>query len=117
MVTATNGTATFKSLNGKNTYSVDFYIADVVGTRVKWDAGSGSSATSPDTWECPEDVVLTDLSITAGPTVMVALVPLVGNQQPQGRRYRIANFLSTLQTRPAIRLGLSRGRRFTFVEA
>jgi len=116
MVTPTYGTAMFKGASGK-TYAVDFYIADVVNTAVKFDGGSGASASSNAFWKCPENVMLYDLSIATGPTVMVALVPTADGGQIGNFRFRIANFLNSLATRPAIALGFRAGTNFGFIEA
>lgn len=115
MVTATYGTATFIGQSGK-TYSVDLYIADVVATAVKFDAGAGASATSLPFWRVPERCRLVDLAIVTGPTVMTTLV-LTANGAPTGQRYRIAQYLNTLATRSPVNVGFEQGTNFGFTEA
>lgn len=115
MVTPTYGTATFKGRT--KTYSVDFYIADVVGTAVKFDSGSGAGTGSLPFWKAPENVVLVDLSIVTGPTVMTTLIPGTNGASIPGQRMRIANFLNTLAFRPALQIGVANGSNFQLTEA
>ena len=116
MVTPTYGTATFVGASGTR-YSVDFYIADVVGTAVKFDSGSGASTGSLPFWVAPEKCVLVDLSIATGPTVMTSLVPAANGGVIPKVRYRIANFLNSLAFRPALSIGLQLGSQFQMTEA
>lgn len=116
MVTATYGTAVLSGASGKR-YNVDFYIADVVATAVKFDSGSGASATTLPFWKAPEDVMLTDLSIVTGPTVMTTLFPTADGAQISGFRFRIANYLNTLAFRPSIALGFRKGTNIGLTEA
>jgi len=110
MVTATNGTATFKDLATGESFQVDIYISDVVGANVTFSqtglAGTGSDAFV----RFDHPVVMTDLSIVTGPTVMVGLVPYSNGQVVNGAAYRIANFLNSIQTRPKIALGFAAGK-------
>ena len=116
MVTPTYGTAVFTGASGKR-YNVDFYIADVVAGATKWDSGSGATATSLPFWKSPEDVMLTDLSIATGPTVIFTLFPTADGAQISGFRFRIANYLNTLAFRPSIALGFRRGTNIGLTEA
>lgn len=116
MVTPTYGTATLKGLETGNTYQVDFYIADVVGDLVNFDSGNGAGAATNTFWKCPENCVLTDLSIATGPTVMTQLIPTSDGGVLAGKVYRIANFLSTLAYRPNLLLGFKRGSNFGMIE-
>jgi len=115
MVTPTYGTATFQGAS--KTYQVDLYIADVIGTQVKFDSGSGASTASLPFWRAPENVILTDLSIATGPTVITAVVPVVNGATIGGIRFRIANFLNTLAFRPQPRLAIGVGSNFGLTEA
>jgi hypothetical protein len=116
MVTASNGTAIFRGASGR-TYSVDFYLADVVGTAVKFDSGSGSSATSLAYWKSPEPVVLTDIAIVTGNTVTTQIVLTSDGAQINGARFRETLHLSTLATRPAINIGFKAGSNIGAIEA
>lgn len=116
MVTPTNGTATFMGRSGRK-YTVDFYISDVVGAPVTWGVSGNAAAGSLTFWRAPEDVVLTDLSIATGPTVMVALVPTANDGIIPNYRFRIANFLNTLTTRPDVNVGFAAGRNVGMIQA
>jgi hypothetical protein len=115
MVTPTYGTATFAGASGR-TYSVDFYIADVVGQAVRFDSGSGAGTGSLAYWKAPESVILKDLSIVANPTVMTALLLTADGAQIPGVRARIANFLNTLAFRPNISIGFKAGSSIGMIE-
>ncbi len=99
MVTATTGTATFRGVNTKTNYSVSFYIADVVATRVKWNQQGTAAATSPDYVQFSEPVVWFDTSILTGPTVTTSLVPTSGGAQIVGKMLSIGNNLDSKPTR------------------
>lgn len=109
MVTPTNGTATFQSLDGMRTYQVDFYISDVVASPCTLTANGKAGTGSLTFWKAPENVVLTDLSIASGPTVMVGLQPTSNDAPIPNYNFRIANFLNSIQTRPRIRVGFKQG--------
>lgn len=116
MVTATTGVATFVGRSQK-TYSVQFYIADVVGTAVKFDSGSGASANSLAFWKVPEQCVLRDIAVTTGPTVMTTLVMTADGANIPGQRLPIAAYLNSLATRPPLSIGFKQGTNFGFTEA
>jgi len=116
MVTATYGTATFYGLRSKQRHSVDFYIADVVGTQVKFGVSGPASATASPFFKAPEPMVLQDLSIVTGPTVMVGLKIKADDAVIPGKIVRIANFLNTLTTRPALGIGFAEGTNVGFEE-
>jgi hypothetical protein len=115
MVTPTYGTATFTGAGGKR-YSVDFYISDVVNAPVTWDSGTGAAAGTLSFWKAPEDVILVDLSIATGPTVMTSLIPTRDGGQVPSQRVRIANFLNTLAFRPALTLGFRAGTNVGLIQ-
>lgn len=116
MVTATTGVATFQGRSGQS-YSVQFYIADVVATAVKFDSGSGATSTSLPFWKCPEQVVLSDLSVISGPTVMTTLVVTADGANVPGQRLPIANYLTTIVNRARLQVGFKAGTNFGFTEA
>lgn len=116
MVTPTYGTATFIGQASGKKYSVDLYISDVVAAPTTWDSGTGATSTSLQFWKAPERVVLIDLSIATGPTVMTSLVPTADGGQIAGQRMRIANFLNTLAFRPALTLGFNAGTNVGFLQ-
>lgn len=116
MVTPTYGTANFVGSSGKR-YAVDFYISDVIGAPCTFDSGNGASSTSLQFWKAVENVVLVDVSIATGPTVMTQLVPTADGGIIQGIRLRIANFLNTLAFRPVLSLGFKQGTNISFTQA
>lgn len=117
MVTTTNGTATFQGLNTGKMYNVDIFISDVVAAPATWGVSGNAVAASQNFWRAPEDVVLVDLSIITGPTVMVALIPTSNDAVIPNYRFRIANFLNTLTTRPSVNVGFAAGRNVGLLQA
>jgi len=109
-VTPTYGTATFVGAQSGKTYSKDLYISDVAAALVTWDGGQGASATSPTDWIPPEPVVLTDLSIVTGPTVIFKL-QLIRNSIPTGDILRLVPHLTTNSMRPPLRIGFGAMQR------
>lgn len=110
MVTPTNGTATFFDLTTKQLVPVDFYISDVVAANVTWNLVGAAVSTSDNFIRFDHPVVLVDLSIATGPTVMVGLVPYSNGALVNGVALRIANFLNTIQSRPKLNVGFAAGK-------
>lgn len=116
MVTATNATAVFKGLRSGTIYTVDMYISDVVAAPVTFSTSGLATSTSLTFWKAPEDVMLIDLSVISGPTVMVALQPTSNDGIVAGYMFRIANFLNSLATRAPISLGFAAGKNIGFIQ-
>jgi len=114
-VTPTKCNFTFLGLQTGMTYPIEGYIADVANGNVKFDSGSGASATSDSFWTPPEPVQLRDISIKTGPTVTFKLRLVVNGINMPGL-YRYEMHLSTLSYRPSISLGVPAGARFAAVE-
>jgi len=106
-----------RGLQSGKSYAVDFYIADVIGTSIKFDSGSGAASTSLPYWKVPENCVLYDCSLATGPTVMTQLVLNADGAQIPAARLRIANFLNTLAFRPTLAIGFKQGTNFGAIEA
>jgi len=117
MVTTTSGTATFIGLQSNRVYSVDMFISDVDKANVTFGIGTTASSTSKTYFKPTEDVVLTDLSIVDGPTVITTLVPTSNDAQLQAYRFRYKNFLNTLTTRPKIQVGFKAGNEVSFIQS
>jgi len=115
MVTATNGTATFVKDSGE-TFSVNFYIADVVGTDVKWNLSGLAAAANQAFINAPRNMVLRDLAIKTGPTVMFSLI-LKRDDVPTGNVIAISQFLDTLNNRPVLNIPYRAGTKITMAEA
>lgn len=116
MVTPTNGTATFYDLTTRQTFQVDFYISDVVAAPVTFSL-TGAAGTGNDNFiRFDHPVVLVDLSIATGPTVMVGLYPKSNGAIVSGSAMRIANFLNTIQSRPRLNIGWAAGKNIQLVQ-
>jgi len=107
MVTATQGTLTILLANGQ-TRSVNFYIADVVGTYVKFSTVSLAGTGSPDNYVMPMNGVIKDISIKTGPTVIGGVV-LEVNGNTAGSFYDLVTFVSTAPFRPPQNIGIAAG--------
>jgi len=108
MVTATTGTATFKGMgNMKRTYAVSLYISDVVGARILWNANGVAGATSDNYVQFTEPVILSDVSILTGPTVMTGFRMQSGAVDVPQSAILIATNLTTIQTRNAPNIGFA----------
>jgi len=103
---ATNGSMIFVGRSGF-TYSKDIYQSDTVNTPINWDAGVGASATSPTTWRCPEDVLLTDYAVVTG--AAQTKLQITQNGVPNGNALRQSIHLNTLSNRPSLRIPFNKG--------
>lgn len=93
---AQNGTFVFVGKSGQ-TYTVDVYIPDAVGTQLTFNPSGAAASTSPNYWKAPEPCVLVDIS-GAAPTATGACLTLSGALYT-GKTFRWANQLATLSTR------------------
>jgi len=102
--------AVFKFMGARSgrSYSVDAYLSDVVGALVRFDAGDGASATSPDFWIAPEPVILTDFAIVTGMTDTTK-IQMTRNGQPTMDHLRFAMHVQTLAARPSLSTGVAPG--------
>jgi len=103
---ATAGSMQFTGRSGM-TYSKDLYLSDTVNTPINWDAGVGASATSPTTWRCPEDVLLTDFAVVTG--AAQTKIQITRNGVPNGNALRHSVHLNTLNNRPQMRIPFNAG--------
>jgi len=104
---ASNGSLTMLGKTGK-TYIIDVYAPDAVGGQWGFSANGSAGATSPTQFRVPEQCVITDFSIATG-TTAVGVVINQNNASIQGGVLRFANFLNTLNSRPALRIPLNSG--------
>lgn len=114
-VTPTYGTFSFTGRQSGRIYNVDAYLADVADSLVHFDGGGGASATSPTSFTAPEDLLLFDVALKTGPTVIFKLQVLRGNQ-PTGDFLRLTAHLDTSPARSPIRLGFVRGTEVRAIE-
>lgn len=110
------GTATFRGLQSKQLYTIDFYSSDVANAKVNWDSGFGASSSSDTFWRAPEDVALIDISVATGMADTTTWVPTSNNAIVPGQRLRYANFVNTLPFRPQIQIGFAAGRNISFIQ-
>ncbi|GAH96490.1 unnamed protein product [marine sediment metagenome] len=102
------GVFTFQGLQSGRIYNVDMYFSDVVDALVNWDGGAGASATSPDSFTAPENLLLIDIAIVTGGTDTTKL-QILRNNQPTGDFIRHTTHLTSVALRSPIRLGFARG--------
>jgi hypothetical protein len=115
MVTATTGQVLLIGRSGRQ-YSYSVYISDVVGAFVTFSA-SGVAGTGSQTFIIvPEDVVLADIATALSPTVALTISPYI-NDLPTGNIIQDSNTLATLQARQIPHIGISAGKKLTFVQA
>lgn len=96
-------------------YNVDTYFSDVVDALSNFDGGGGASATSPTSFTCPEDVLLSDFSIVTGMTDTTKVQVLRGNQ-PTGDFLRFTQHLTTAPARSPVRLGFRMGTELRCIQ-
>ena len=108
MVTATTMTASFQGVGAlKRPYNVSGYISDVVGAKVLWNA-NGVAGTGSDTYvQFGEPVILTDISVLTGPTVMTGMRFQSGGVDVPQSATLIATNLSTVIGRNAPKIGFA----------
>lgn len=98
--------------NSGTTYGVDGYISDVNGGLARFDGGAGAGTTSPTVWIAPENVILTDFSMTTG-TADTEKIRLVVNSKPLSTTLRYVPHLSTNSNRPVLRIGFKAGSQIS----
>jgi len=110
-----SGTMFFRGVSTHSSYAVDVYISDVAGGMVCFDAGAGSSASSPDFYTFPEQVILEDFSVVTGLTDTTK-IRLVGDGKPSSQVLRYALHLTTLNNRPNLTISVGQGHRFSALQ-
>jgi hypothetical protein len=115
MVTAGNGTITFLGDNGKY-YSYNFYSSDVLAAYCTFSTVGAAGTGSQTFFNAPANITLVDISFASTNTVSTQFVPQV-NDIPVGNIIAIANVLNTLAYRAFPKIGVSKGSKFTLVQA
>jgi len=104
------GTAVFIGQSGRG-YVKDIFFVDAANTLLRWDGGSGASATSPDSWTAPENMTLTDLILVAatGQTRTAIMV----NDVPTGNLLRNSLHIpsATIINRPFLGIKIPAGSK------
>ena len=109
------GTFVFHGQQSGRVYNVDAYFSDVADGLGNFDGGGGASATSPDSFTAPEDLILNDMSIVTGMTDTTKIQILRGNQ-PTGDFLRYTQHLTTAPARSPLRLGFARGVQIRVIQ-
>jgi hypothetical protein len=109
------GTMVFHGIQSGRVYNVDAYFSDVSDGLSTWDGGGGASATSPDSFTAPENVILNDFSIVSGMTDTTKIQILRGNQ-PTGDFLRYTQHLTTAAQRSPLRLGFRAGTQIRTIQ-
>jgi len=107
MATPVVGSLTFIGGSGKS-YSISMYTADTAAYINKFSAHTAAVAGSSVYWRPPENVTLVDFSITTGTTQ----TDMVMTQDGAVRNGTVLNFVhhvSTIATRPALRISFPQG--------
>jgi len=115
MVTPTNGTATFRGVSGK-VYNTTLYIADAVGTAVKFSQQGKAGTGDLPYFRAPENCYFVGASILTGPTVIFSLVPTRDGGTVPGSVVSVADNLNTLAYRPVYNVPIRAGTLFGFLE-
>lgn len=112
-VTPVHASWTFRTRSGN--ISVDSYISDVANGLVTFDDGQGASATSSAMYICPTDMLLVDVAITTGPTVMGRLM-VTRNSIPTGNILGIIPHVDTSPQRPLLNIPFASGHKLTAIQ-
>jgi hypothetical protein len=105
---ASSGIIMARGASGQ-TYARNFYIPDAAPDPLRFDQGTGASATSPDYCTFPEMVTIFDVIALAAPTATRARLTLNGTPTSQIVLY--AAHLAALNMRPTFNLPIPSGAR------
>jgi len=97
---ATTATILARGLSSGASYSIDCYVEDAVGGMWRFDSGAGAGSTSPDTYQFPENVIITDISMAGAPTATRGR--FCGNGVPSASVIRYGSHLYSLNNRPVL---------------
>jgi hypothetical protein len=112
--TPKGGSCIFRGLQSGQTYIKDVYNPDVAGSTLKFDAGAGAAAASPDFATFNEAVALVDVSVVTG-IVDTTKVRVVANGVPTTNVLQWATHLNSLNMRPQLNIGFNAGTRVQFI--
>jgi len=112
---AQNGNIVFQSADGKQTYCIDLYLPDATGTKATFNASGLAGSTSDTYWQAPEDVYFVDVSVTASPTAVGAILTATGSIM-SGHTARWANQLVSLATRQKHKVFIPAGTQFGLLQ-
>lgn len=107
MATPVSGSLTFVGATGR-TYLISMYTADTAGYINKFAADTAAVAGSETYWRAPENVTLTDFSITTG-TTQLSMVMKIDGAVKNGTIMIFLHHVSTAPFRPALRIAFPQG--------
>jgi hypothetical protein len=100
MVTTTTGSLEFTSIsNPLKKYNLSAFCDDVTNTLMPINLNGLAVTAGLNFWTPPEDVMLTDVQFTTGPTVVKVFIPVIADGNVAGKVTRLAGVLDTLQKR------------------
>jgi len=110
---ASAGTLVLIGKSGRG-YIKDLYFDDGAGSPVNWDGGAGAASTSPEQWQPPEDVTITDLIIVSATGQTRSQINI--NNASSGNILLNAVHLSTVVSRPVPRTLIPAGARISITQ-
>lgn len=115
MVTPETGTINLKGRSGQM-YTYSLYSSDVINAPLTFNTVGVAVATSQNFLIAPEDMVVSDISITTGNTVSTTF-NFYANDMNLGALCAEANILNTLTTRSFPQVGYKKGSKITILQA
>ncbi len=114
-VTPTYASITFFGLASRQKKNIDTYIADVDAALTHFDAGTGATSTSPQTYVMDEPGAIIDIAVVTGPTV-ISKLQVGRNRALLPGVYRLVPHLTTNALRPQLNIPFAKGDELTVVE-
>lgn len=102
------------SRNGQSTLNVDAYLDDTAGNPVRFDGGSGASATSPVQYTMPWNGYLVDFALAAA--TGQTKTQINRNNQSIGSVLRNSLYLASVTTRPGLKIPFAAGNLITMTQ-
>jgi len=113
---AVNASLVARGLRTGKNYFVDVYAPDAVATLFTFNPAGNAVSTSNNTWRAPEDLLLVDISVTAGPTATSFTWTQDGAVQVGGV-CRWANKLTSLPNRVPLNIPIKAGSFLGAIQA
>lgn len=104
----------FGSRGTSVTLEKDIYLDDTAGNMVRWDNGAGASATSDTNFNVPADCKIVDICIASATGQTKTQVNV--NNQPTGNMLRNSLHLSTITSRPPMRIPLFKDQKLSLIQ-
>jgi len=102
------GSLTLRDLKTQRSFNVDLYLPDAVSTYLSFNGSGLAASTSPNNYRVPKDCVIEDISVTAAPTAVGAVL-ICNSSTINGGTVRWSSQLQSLNNRPKLTLGLKEG--------